>query len=340
MKLLRKATPVLCLLAASSAPAFASLTVTTPTNNEQVASPFNVSASDAKCSSQNVTSMGYALDSSANPTTVSGSSLAASVSAPAGAHTLQVMAWGAKGATCVASVSITVIAAPNIAAPNIPANAISVSSLQTLGNWQASTDTGGTGSATGTMNLVASPAYGGEALEFLTRFTNYGDERYSLVFGDDTTSSNFVWDGWVYLTKTNTIANLEMDLNQVMSNGQTVIYGFQCDGYAGTWDYTENAGTPENPYDEWVYSSAPCDVSNWTTKKWHHVQIASSRDDSGNVTYHSVWFDGVQSEINATVPSAFALGWSPVLLTNFEVVGLGASGSSTVYLDSLTVYRW
>ena len=64
MKLLRKATPVLCLLAASSAPAFASLTVTTPTNNEQVASPFNLSASDAKCSSQTVTSMGYALDSS------------------------------------------------------------------------------------------------------------------------------------------------------------------------------------------------------------------------------------------------------------------------------------
>lgn len=337
MKILRKTVTALCLgvslLAASAAPAFAGITVTTPANNAQVASPFNLSARAAKCSSRTVTSMGYALDSSANPTTVKGSSLAASVSAPAGAHTLQVMAWGAKGATCVASVSITVIAAPNI-----PANAIRVSSLQTLGNWQAADDSGAIGTAQGTMNLVASPAYGGEALEFLTSSTNYGDERYSVVFGDDTTSSNFVWDGWVYLTETTTIANLEMDLNQVMDNGQTVIYGFQCDGYSGKWDYTENAGTPENPYDEWVYSSAPCDVSNWTTKKWHHVQIASSRDDSGNVTYQSVWFDGVQSEINATVPSAFALGWSPVLLTNFEVVG--ASGSSTVYLDDLTVYRW
>jgi hypothetical protein len=27
-------------------------------------------------------------------------------------------------------------------------------------------------------------------------------------------------------------------------------------------------------------------------------------------------------------------------LTNIEVDGLGSSGSSTVYLDNLTVYRW
>jgi len=331
----RNTAAALCLLAATAAPAFATITVTAPTNNQQVASPFNLSASAAKCSSQNVAFMGYALDSSANPVTVTGNSLAASVSAPAGPHTLQIIATGVKGATCVASVSITVTAAPNI-----PANAVSVSSLQTLGNWQAASDTGATGSATGAMSLVASPAYGGEALEFITKFKNYGDERYSLVFGDDTTSSNFVWDGWVYLAKTTTIANLEMDLNQVLDNGQTVIYGFQCDGYSGTWDYTENAGTPQNPDDEWVYSTATCNVSNWTTKKWHHIQIASSRDDLGNVTYESVWFDGAQSVINQTVPSAFALGWSPVLLTNVEVDGSGNSGSSTVYLDDLTVYRW
>jgi hypothetical protein len=45
--------------------------------------------------------------------------------------------------------------------------------------------------------------------------------------------------------------------------------------------------------------------------------------------------------INATVPSAFALGWAPTILTNFQVDGeTAAAGSSTVYLDQLTVYRW
>jgi hypothetical protein len=58
------------------------------------------------------------------------------------------------------------------------------------------------------------------------------------------------------------------------------------------------------------------------------------------VTYQAVWFDGAKQTINATVPSAFALGWGSVLLTNFQIDGLGASGTATVYLDELTVYRW
>jgi hypothetical protein len=336
MKSSKTCAVVLCLLAGVSAPAFATITINSPSNNAGVNSPFTVSASAAKCSSQTVTSMGYALDSSSSPTIVSGNVLQAVVNAPAGAHTLIVMAWGAKGATCVSDVAITVMAAPNI-----PQDAISVSSLQTLSNWQAADDAGTTGTAHGTMSLTGSPSYGGEALEFVTRFTNGGGERYFATFGDDTDASNFVWDGWIYLTKSvSSIANIEMDMNQVMENGQTVIYGVQCDGYSSTWDYTINAGTPQNPVDEWMHSSAPCNLNTWSIKTWHHVQIAYSRDGSGNVNYQSVWLDGVQSPLNATAPSAFALGWGPVLLTNFQVDGLGTSGSSTVYLDDLTVYRW
>ena len=33
-----------------------------------------------------------------------------------------------------------------------------------------------------------------------------------------------------------------MDLNQTMANGQTALFGFQCDGYTSTWDYTEERG--------------------------------------------------------------------------------------------------
>jgi hypothetical protein len=40
------------------------------------------------------------------------------------------------------------------------------------------------------------------------------------------------------------------------------------------------------------------------------------------------------------VPSAFALGWGSTLLTNFQVDGMGASGSPTVYIDELAIYRW
>jgi hypothetical protein len=71
------------------------------------------------------------------------------------------------------------------------------------------------------------------------------------------------------------------------------------------------------------------------------VQIGYSRDDVGNVTYQAVWLDGVKYPINATVNSAFSLGWaSGVLVANFQVDGIGTSGSSTLYVDNLTMYRW
>jgi len=72
---------------------------------------------------------------------------------------------------------------------------------------------------------------------------------------------------------------------------------------------------------------------------WHHVQVSYSRDNAGNVTYSSAWLDGVESKIDATAPSAFALGWGPSLLTNFQVDGIG-NGTNTVYLDNVMISRW
>jgi hypothetical protein len=266
--------------------------------------------------------------------------------------TQQVYLWLMNGAAIGSTGSLGTpdagwqIAAQNTAsgAPSIPQTAISVSGIQTLNNWIAATDTGSGsgGGAVGAMNQVPSPSHsGGQALQFTTSFENSGDERYSTVFGDDPAAKNFVWDGWIYLDPSaSSIANLEMDMNQVLANGETVIYGVQCDSWSGTWDYTANAGTPQVWVDRWVHSAAPCNVQNWSTQAWHHVQVQYSRDDLGNVTYQSAWLDGFESKINATVPSAFSLGWGQVLLTNFQVDGFGASGSSTVYLDDLTITRW
>jgi len=223
-------------------------------------------------------------------------------------------------------------------------DAVPVTEIQGLSNWKAAYDTGtGGNSATssGVMSLEANPSQSGQAREFDTSYTNYGGERYYVSFGADTTSTNFFYDVWVYLPETPTdIANLEFDMNQVMANGQTVIYGFQCDGWSGTWDYTENTGTPQAPVDHWVHSTASCNVKNWSIQTWHHVQVYYSRDAQGDVSYNTVWLDGVEQQLYATVPSAFALGWGSTLLTNFQVDGANTGGSSTVYLDQMAIYRW
>jgi hypothetical protein len=332
------------LLTASAMPAAAAVTVTNPANGAEVASPFSLSANANTCSSQSIAAMGYSLDNSADTTVVYSPSVSAQVQAASGAHTLHVKAWGNQGAVCVTDVALSVQAVTTAvtSAPAIASNAVSVSGIQTLGNWQAIADSGASGSASGVTTLGNSPSMSGNARKFATVYSNYGDERYSASFGDDTTSTNFLYDGWVYVAGSSSgVANVEMDMNQVMANRQTVIFGFQCDGWAGTWDYTANNGSPQSPVDVWLHSTASCNPREWSANTWHHVQVSYSRDSAGNVTYKSVWFDSVESVINATVPSAFALGWAPTLLTNFQVDGASAaSGSSTVYLDQLTIYRW
>jgi hypothetical protein len=334
----------LLILFISTATAFASVTINSPQNGESVSSPFTLTAYATACSYQPLSAMGYSFDYG-DTTILNGStSIDTKVSASLGTHTLHVKSWGDQGAVCVADVTITVASVTNDPATNtsiVPTNAVSVSSLQTFSNWQAIHDSGTGGWSSGYMSLAGSPVHNGSSRELVSNYSNHGGERYNMAFGDDTTSTNFMYDGWVYLTSSATqIANLEMDLYQTMANGQTVIFGFQCDGYSSTWDYTENLGTPQAPIDHWVHTGAACNPRSWSRYAWHHIQINYSRNNYGIVTYKYVWLDGVQQSIWATAPSAFALGWSPVLLTNFQIDGLGSSGSSTVYLDDLTVYRW
>jgi hypothetical protein len=326
---------------AAATPAAASssgISVSSPYNGASVSSPFNLSASAASCSGHTTAAMGYSFDSSSNTTIINANYVNASVSAPNGAHTLHVKAWGNGGGSCDTDLAINVTTPANAAV--VPSTAISVANIDTLSGWLTQNDSGGQGSSSGSMSLVASPSLTGSARKFVTNFANNGDERYWVSFGDDTTSTNFLYDTWIYIQSPSTsLANIEMDMNQTMPNGQTAIFGFQCDGWNNTWDYTANKGTPTNPVDTWVKSNQYCNPRSWSTNTWHHVQVTYLRDSSGNITYQAVWLDDVQQPINATVNSAFALGWAPSLLINFQVDGLG-NGQVTLYMDNLTIYRW
>jgi len=225
---------------------------------------------------------------------------------------------------------------------SIPANAAHETDLQLSPNWRIKHDPATPGTSTGVMTVVADPSVSGQAQRFDTSFTSGGGELYSNTYAQDPDAKNFVYDAQVWIEAGSKISNLEMDNNQVIPNGDTVIYAFQCSGNTNTWEYSANVGTPSQPVVKWQRSTSVCNPSNWTPNAWHHVQIAYSRDDVGNVTYHSVWFDGVESPINQTVNSAFRLGWAAgVLVANFQVDGIAKNdGSSTLYLDEFTIYRW
>ncbi|MBV8281802.1 MAG: hypothetical protein JO347_07030 [Candidatus Eremiobacteraeota bacterium] len=226
--------------------------------------------------------------------------------------------------------------------PVVPSNAVTVHNIEVLSEWKEHHDTAGTGSSSGRTMLVSSPSHSGNSRKFVTDFSNSGDERYSVVFADDMEAKNFVYDGWVYFTDSSKyIANLELDINQTMANGQTLLTGVQCDGYTGKWDYTVNEGSAQNPRPHWVGKDGTnCNPRDWSTNTWHHVQASLSRDDSGYITYHSVWLDGVESKLDATAYGAAALGWGNVINTQFQIDSLGGSGESTAYLNDLSISRW
>jgi hypothetical protein len=323
-----------------AAPAFSSVTVTSPISGSQVSSPFALKATSSSCSGQAIAAMGYSIDSSTNTTVVYSTSVNATVSSPTGSHVLHVKSWGNQGSSCVTDVAVSV--GTSSGTSNLSFTAIAVSGLQKQNYyWKAISDEATSGIASGTMSMTSSPSISGYTRKFVTTYRNSAGERFWTSFGADTQAHHFVYDVQVYLDSTaSDIANIEMDMNQVIGNGQTIIYGFQCDGYTNTWDYTTNAGTPHYPVDQWRHSSIPCNPRNWARNTWHHIQIAYSRDDSGNVTYNYVTFDGVQKNLNEKVPSAFALGWGSTLLANFQIDGLGGYGTVRVYVDKMTIYRW
>ena len=331
------------LLSMLAVPAFAGVVVNSPVNGADVSSPFTLSATAATCSSQPVSAVGYSLDSSTSTATENSQTLDVQVSSGTGSHTVHVKAWGDQGALCVSDVAVNVAGPVSslTSLPVVPAYSAAVGAVQTLGNWLFEHDASTGGWSSGAMKITNSPSRSGYAREFYTVYGNHGGERYHAAFADDEAATNFSYDVWIYLgPSAANIGNLEFDLNQVMPNGQTAIFGMQCDGYTYTWDYNANWTGPWKPTNRWMHSKAPCNIRGWGRNQWHHLQMSYSRTAWGVVTYHAVYVDGHEEVINATAPSSYAVGWAPVLLTNVQMDGLGSSGSITLFVDDLTIYRW
>ncbi|UWZ83469.1 hypothetical protein [Occallatibacter riparius] len=312
--------------------------VSSPTSGSTVTSPFKLYASSSSCSGQAVASVGYSIDSSTYTYIVGGTVLSTSVSTGTGGHTIHVKSWGKSGASCVNNVGVTVSGTSS----TVPSNATNVSNVQVTGTWASVHDAGTSGWSSGTSSLTSSPSRSGNARHYNTSYNNYGGQRYSTHISDNTAAHNFVYDVWVYIKDTSTgVKVLEMDLNQVIANGWTVIMGVQCDGWTGTWDFTTNKGSATSPNDTWVHSSAKCNPQSWGVNAWHHIQYSVYRDDSGFVTYQWMSVDGAKQTLNAKTFAGFALGWGKTVLTNFQVDG-GTSYAygSNIFVDNMNVSYW
>jgi hypothetical protein len=235
--------------------------------------------------------------------------------------------------------SLVATLVPPTGTSRIPSNAISSGVLDGSSRWQWNHDPGTPGSSQGSsVYPVSGLSPDNAAREYYMTYSGRSGEIYHLSFAKDLNATHFVYDAYVYVVDPSQLANLEMDMNDVMANGKTVILGTQCSTYSKSWEYTYYSGGFH-----WHASNIPCDPKTWSAKTWHHIQIASHRDSNGIATYDWVGVDGVYNNFqNATVNSAASLGWAlGDLLINFQIDGADAgSGSNTLYTDKLIVYRW
>jgi hypothetical protein len=335
-----------------SRPALAAdVTVGNPVNGTTITSPIWIRAHNVGCDGLAPTAFGYSVDNSS--TFVRGATAydidATKVGIASGTHTIHFKSWTSNGSCPMVNTTFTVAgsttssttsgtsSATSAAISSIPSYAISSATLDGK-QWAGEKDSGTPGSAHGSSVYPSTISYYDNARKFYMTYSARAGYRWHYSFAKSTTATHFVYDTYVYITDPSQLANLELDMNQVMSNGKTVIFGMQCSTYSKTWEYTVSSGGSH-----WKSSNVGCNPRTWAAKTWHHVQIASHRDSTGYVTYDWVNLDGAHHVFsNAKGNSARSMGWSRgTLLLNFQLDGYNhGSGSITAYIHKLTVFRW
>ncbi len=316
------------------------ITVASPVNGTNNSSSVWVRAHNIGCNGVPPSAFGYSIDNSG---TVTWGVTAYDIDVTnqaigAGTHTIHFKSWTSNGICPV--VDTTVNAGGSGGPVSAPPPAASPSSnIDSSAAWQYEHDYGTSGSSRGSTVYPATTPLFDNAREFYMTYNSHGGERWHLAFGNNPDATHFTLDTYVYLANPDQVQNLELDLNQVMSNGQTILYGTQCSSVSHTWEFSTVSGNAPH----WHASNVGCDPRSWSANTWHHVQIGFHRDSSGVVTHDWVNLDGAQHTFQNTASwGGLSLGWAHgVLLLNVQLDGYNAgSGSITAFMHKMTISSW
>lgn len=341
---------VLSGLAAAQTAFASNITVGSPVNGTTNQSPLLIRAHNVGCNGLTPTAFGFSVDGSATvtmgatPNDIDVTNFAIAN----GTHTIHFKGWTSAGACPVVDSTFKVGgSSPANAATSstsasssssIPSNAIASSDLDPMSGWAYTHDTGTPGSSHGSTAYPAKTPVYDNAREFYMTYSSRGGERWHISFAKDPNPTHFVLDTYVYVVNPRQMANLELDMYQVMSNGKSVIFGTQCSVYSHSWEWAHvGSGGPH-----WHSSNVYCDPTSWAANTWHHIQIGYHRDSSGYVTHDWVAFDNNKSNFSgASGAAASSLGWATGdLVMNVQMDGYTSSGSLTSYFHKTVFYRW
>ena len=316
------------------------VTIGSPVAGTRIAAPVMVRAHNVGCNGARPTSFSYSIDDSRavyrgdTPYDID----VQNQPIEPGRHIIHFRSATSKG-DCPESTTTFTVTDSSTTPPVIPPNATSSGDLETADNWKQAHDSRTPGHAVGTTVYPSTTPLGDDARLFSMDYSNKAGERWSNSFANDTQATNFVFDVYVLMPDPTQIQNLELDINQVDSNGKTILMTTQCSSNSKRWEYGDTVGHT----DHWLVSNVPCDTETWTANTWHHIQIGEHHDSSGVVTHDYVILDDVYTPfVGATHKSAEKEGWQKGdVNTQFQIEGSSkAPASASIFAHNLTIYRW
>ncbi len=317
------------------------VTVTTPGNNQQVGTPFTLTA-NASSNGHQIVGWHIYLDGNNVYTAGTTSSITASITASQGNHQVVTRAWDNTGAygdeteTVVVSGSGGGGDGGGNGLPTPPGNAIWFNNIQNRGNWSWCHDpgcAGGSGSGTYWMSQhQSSPSRSGSSSEFYNSGV-WGNALFWQKVGANDSVHNFLWDFWVYLdgNSQNAAQALEFDAFQFV-RGYNYMIGTECVYPSGKWDTWDEASG------HWVQSSLTC--PRFSPNTWHHIQWYMTTNTSAHTyTFVTLVVDGNSRPVNIT-NHAKNLGWSDNVGVQWQI-DVNASGEGYhEWIDSASLAIW
>lgn len=322
-------------VAASAAP---HVTVTTPTNNSQVGSPFNLVANAT--SQYQIVGWHVYLDGNNVYAAGQTNSINTTINASAGSHQLVTRAWDGIGAYGDVWETITVTTSGGGGGgnglPNPPPGAIVFNKIENRSNWsichQASCS-GGSGDGGDWMaQFQGNPSMDGSSTEFYN-YGTWGNTLWTQKLGANNNVRNFLWDFYFYVDDASQSYGqaLEFDAFQFIG-GFNYMIGSQCDYGRGYWDtWNESAG-------HWIQTSIVC--HKFSPNTWHHIQwYMTTNPGAHQYTYHVLVVDGHSYTVNYTGTAKY-LAWGDNLGVQWQLDDNAQGGGYSEWIDDAKLTIW
>jgi hypothetical protein len=279
-----------CVLVAFSASAFASITVSSPTNGSSSGSPVHFVANAT--SSHPISYMRMYIDGK-SVFAAATSKIDSSIAVAVGTHTIDIQVWDTAGVLqrSLSSVKVSgTTAPPPSPTPTTTGGYGNVDSMSGWGSCAACAGIGANGpNASLTTALSGSPSLDGTARKFtIASGSAYADGLWWKSLPGNDSKSHFTFDYYFYVTNPAASEALEFDVNQSAAN-RRYIYGTQCGvNYDHQWDVWDTAANT------WRPTGIACSP---LVNSWNHVTWEFERS-GGRIHFIAVTMNGKKSFVN------------------------------------------